>query len=75
MPWLSEMNITFTFILSMLASIRSCWIVLLAWAILLELCILDDIFDYLHRPENKWKVDFDMPAEDQLMKIHELHTT
>lgn len=51
----------------MLASIRSCWTVLLAWAILLELCILDD-FDYLHRPENKWKVDFDMhykqPAED-----------
>lgn len=63
------MNITFTFILSTLASIRSCWTVLLAWAILLELCILDDIFDYLHRPENKWKVDFDMhykqPAEDQ----------
>lgn len=44
------MNNSLTFILSMLASIRSCWTVLLAWAILLELCILDDIFDYLHRP-------------------------
>lgn len=71
----------------MLASIRSCWTVLLAWAILLELCILDDIFDYLHRPglkTNKKKVDmhsalFLMSSQQQSYislypMIHELHT-